>query len=102
MDRVAGSVKQIKDAGRQGRGQHVIIIFKVVKEQHGWAIRMGERMMTPFWSRDLAIREANCLADAIRCHGECAEVIVEGADPTEPLRKMKGSSSSRLDATPAR
>ena len=45
------------------------------------AERMGERMKTLFWSRDLAIREANCLADAIRCHGECAEVIVEGADP---------------------
>ena len=78
-----------------------MITFNVVKEQHGWAIRMGERMMTPFWSRDLAIREANCLADAIRCHGECAEVIVEGADPSEPLKKIKGSSSSRLDAAPA-
>ncbi len=72
-----------------------MITFNVVKEQHGWAIRMDERMMTPFWSRDLAIREANCLADAIRCHGECAEVIVEGADPSEPLKKIKGSSSSQ-------
>jgi hypothetical protein len=53
-----------------------MITFNVVKEQHGWAIRMDKRMMTPFWSRDLAIREANCLARAIRCHGECAEVIV--------------------------
>jgi hypothetical protein len=57
-----------------------MITFDVVKEEHGWAIRMGERMTTPFWSRDLAIREANCLADAIRGHGECAEVFVEGAD----------------------
>ena len=54
-----------------------MITFEVVKEQYGWAIRMGERMKTLFWSRDLAIREANCLADAIRCHGECAEVLVE-------------------------
>ena len=75
-----------------------MITFNVVKEQHGWAIRMDERMMTPFWSRDLAIREANCLADAIRCHGECAEVIVEGADPNEPLKKIKDASSSRLEA----
>ena len=75
-----------------------MITFNVVKEQHGWAIRMGERMMTPFWSRDLAVREANCLAAAIRCHGECAEVIVEGADPSEPRKKVKGSSSSRLEA----
>ena len=75
-----------------------MITFDVVKEQHGWAIRMGERMKTLFWSRDLAIREANCLADAIRCHGECAEVIVEGADPNEPVKTNKGSSSVRRDA----
>jgi hypothetical protein len=78
-----------------------MITFNVVKEQHGWAIRMDKRMITPFWSRDLAIREANCLADAIRCHGECAEVIVEGGDPNEPLKKIQGSSLSRLDAAPA-
>ena len=78
-----------------------MITFNVVKEQHGWAIRMDERMMTPFWSRDMAIREANCLADAIRRHGECAEVIVEGAGPNEPLKKIKGSTSSRLDAAPS-
>ena len=55
-----------------------MITFKVVKEQHGWAIRMDERM-TPFWSRDLAIREANCLVAAIRRHGEYAEVSVDDA-----------------------
>jgi hypothetical protein len=75
-----------------------MITFNVVKEEHGWAIRMGERMTTPFWSRELAIREANCLADAIRGHGECAEVFVEGTDPDEPLKKIKGSNSSRPDA----
>lgn len=66
-----------------------MITFKVVKEQHGWAIRMGERMMMPFWSRDLAIREANCLAAAIRCHGEHAEVIVDGADSSEHLKDIQ-------------
>ena len=74
-----------------------MITFDVVKEQHGWAIRMGERMKTLFWSRNSAIREANCLADAIRCHGECAEVIVEGADPHELPKRAKGSISARLD-----
>jgi hypothetical protein len=72
-----------------------VITFKVVKEQYGWAIRMGECMTTPFWSRDLAIQEANSLADAIRRHGECAEVAVEGADP---LKTSKSVSSSRLAA----
>ena len=75
-----------------------MITFNVIKEQHGWAIRMGERMKTVFWSRDLAIHEANCLAAAIRCHGECAEVIVGGDDPNELHKKIKGSSSARLDA----
>jgi hypothetical protein len=73
-----------------------MITFNVVKEQHGWAIRTGECMTTPFWSRDLAIQEANCLADAIRCHGECAKVVVEGADPNDPSKTDKGVSSSRL------
>lgn len=75
-----------------------MITFNVVKEKHGWAVRMGERMTTPFWSRDLAIREANCLADAIRCHGACAEVIIEGSGPDEPPKRIKGSSSARLEA----
>ena len=70
-----------------------MITFRVVKEQHGWAIRMGEGMMTPFWSRDLAIRQANSLAAAIRCHGECAEVIVEGADQGDRRKMVKGLSS---------
>jgi hypothetical protein len=70
-----------------------MITFNVVKEQHGWAIRMDKRMMTPFWSRDLAVREANCLARAIRRHGQCAEVIVEDAVPSEPLTKTTDTRS---------
>ena len=75
-----------------------MITFNVVKEEYGWAIRIGECMITPFWSRDAAIREANCLAAAIRCHGESAEVIIEGAVPNKPIKTIKGSSSTWLDA----
>ncbi len=75
----------------------MIITFNVVKEEHGWAIRIGERMTTPFWSKEVAIREANCLAAAIRCHGECAEVIIEEVDPNEPQTKTEGMISARLD-----
>ena len=75
-----------------------MITFRVVKEEHGWAVRMGERMTTPFRSRDPAIREAHCLADALRDHGERTEVIIEGADPAAPLKRVRGLSSSRLDA----
>lgn len=56
--------------------------FNVVREQHGWAVRMGERMTMPFRSRDVAVREANRLADALRGHGESTEVIVDAADST--------------------
>jgi hypothetical protein len=74
-----------------------MIIFNVVKEKHGWAIRMGECMMTPFWSRDQAIQEANCLADAIRRHGVGAEVVVEQLGPSDRLAEHTSSGSSRAD-----
>jgi len=76
-----------------------MITFNVVKEQHGWAIRMGERMTMPFWSRETAVREANCLADAIRCHGQCTQVMVEGAEPNEPARRITVPDRVRLAAT---
>jgi len=63
-----------------------MITFNVVKEKHGWAIRLGEGMATPFWSKDLAVREANCLAASIGCHGEHTEVVVESAEPNEPFK----------------
>jgi hypothetical protein len=55
--------------------------FKVVKEPHGWAVRLGEGMCTPFWSRAKAIREAGRLCQALRLHGVSAEVIVVEEDP---------------------
>ncbi len=67
-----------------------MITFNVVKDEHGWAVRMGERMTTPFRLRDMAIREANCLADRIRCHGEHTQVIVEDlGDPASPSVQNK-------------
>lgn len=75
-----------------------MISFRVVKEQHGWSIRTGLGMSTPFWSKALAIREAACLAASIRCHGECTEVIIEDADRNEPPIGIKGVSSSPLEA----
>lgn len=74
-----------------------MITFNVVKEEHGWAVRMGGRMITPFWSRDLAVREANCLAHAIRCHGECTEVIVHEPDSNcAQAAKIPVAGSGRL------
>jgi hypothetical protein len=60
-----------------------MITFKVVKEQHGWAVRMGEQMSTPFWSRVLAIREADRMAAGIRLHGAATEVLIEDVESLE-------------------
>jgi hypothetical protein len=58
-----------------------MIIFSVVRDDSGWAIRTGAGMTTPFRSRDSAINEARCLAEAIRRHGQCVEVIIESGNP---------------------
>jgi hypothetical protein len=78
-----------------------MITFNVVKEPHGWAIRMDHRMTTPFRSRDMAVAAANSLADAIRHHGECTEVIVEGVDASTPSGQIQDPNRSRPHA-PAR
>jgi hypothetical protein len=62
-----------------------MITFDVVKDRHGWAVRVGRRMTTHFWSRDRAVREANSLAEAIRRHGQRTQVIVEADDPPEAI-----------------
>jgi hypothetical protein len=76
-----------------------MITFTVVRERYGWAIRMGERMTTLFRSRDMAVHEANCLADSIRRHGERTEVIVEDANPTQPCNETRRAHSSRIDVS---
>ncbi len=55
-----------------------MIVFNVVQEQYGWSVRMGQRMTTPFRSKQLAIREADRLASGIRRHGQVTEVVVGG------------------------
>jgi hypothetical protein len=57
--------------------------FKVVKEPCGWAVRLGGAMTTPFRTRAVAIEEARNLCDALRRHGEIAEVVIEPADESE-------------------
>jgi len=71
-----------------------MIIFSVVKEHHGWAVKMGQRMTTPFWSKDLAVLEANRLAASIRRHGERTEVVVEGPEGREPGAKRQSPGSA--------
>lgn len=65
------------------------ISFRVVKESYGWSVRLGDGMTTPFQSHPLALKHANGFAEALRRHGEFAEVVVEEPDqqaftPTTP------------------
>lgn len=53
------------------------ISFRVVKEPYGWAVRLGDGMMTPFRSQTLALQHAKGIAEALRRRGEFAEVVVE-------------------------
>jgi hypothetical protein len=74
-----------------------MITFNVVKESHGWAVRVGLQMSAPFWSRDRAVREANSLAEAIRRHGQRTQVIVEADDPAEGSRRSGPSTLGRSE-----
>ena len=57
-----------------------MIIFNVVEQSHGWAIRMNQGTSTHFRSRDLAIREANALAEGLKRHGASTRVIVQESE----------------------
>jgi len=61
--------------------------FKVVKERHGWAVRLGEGVCTPFWSEAMALREARRLCESLRLHGVAAEVVVEN-EPDSAARPL--------------
>ena len=64
-----------------------MIIFRVAEQKHGWSIRLGQGTSTHFRSRDLAIREANQLAENLRRHGASTRVIVQDLDtPDHPVR----------------
>lgn len=73
-----------------------MVTFNVVKEQFGWSIQTGKHMTAPYRSRDMAIREAKRLADAICCYGEITEVTIEGSEPNEPMERIKGMSPSLM------
>jgi hypothetical protein len=75
-----------------------MVTFKVVKERHGWAVRMGEQMTTPFWSRGLAVREADCIAAGIRRHGVVVEVLIEELVSLETVGPENATLASGAEA----
>lgn len=78
------------------------ISFRVVKEPYGWAVRLGEGMMTPFRSQMHAIEHAYGIAEALRRRGERAEVVIEPcADrPHGALARRRGSLRRAQDQGP--
>jgi hypothetical protein len=72
--------------------------FKVVKESNGWAVRLGEGMTTPFWSRKLAVMEADRLCAALRRHGEGARVVIDPNELGEAPRTFDRFAEDRLKA----
>jgi hypothetical protein len=78
-----------------------LIRLRVVKDDYGWSIRIGEHMTSPFRRREVAIREANRLAADIRGRGGQAEAIVEDAAAIEQSgsRAATASSSSRYSGS---
>lgn len=69
------------------------ICFRVVKEPYGWAVRMGEGMMTPFQSQTMAIQHASGIVEALRRRGEFAEVIIEQTVCAPPRANGRSWSS---------
>lgn len=65
--------------------------FRVVKEHHGWAVRLGDSMSTPFWTRAMAIREAECLCESLRRHGVMAQISIEADAEGEADREPPGA-----------
>jgi|HubBroStandDraft_1064217.scaffolds.fasta_scaffold2045785_2 hypothetical protein len=56
--------------------------FEVVRQSHGWAVRLGPGMSVPFRTRPMAIREAERLCASLRRHGVTASVGIEPESPS--------------------
>lgn len=53
-----------------------LVTFELVKESYDWAIRRNRQMVTRMWRRDLAVAEAGRMVEALRRHGQRAEVRI--------------------------
>ena len=72
--------------------------FKVIKDSFGWTIMLGPGATSSFRTRAQAIRQANRLCDALRVHGEDAEVVVEEAGVTG-VPRQRNSDCAEADET---
>lgn len=78
-----------------------MLSFKVVKENYGWAVRLGDGMSTPFWTRSGAVREAYRLCEGMRSHGVAAEVILDDeSEAVEAPAPSRSFAPARLQMGP--
>jgi len=54
-----------------------MIIFSIVKEPYGWAVRRDAQMMMPACSRDVAVDEAERMVAVLRRDGQLARLCFE-------------------------
>lgn len=54
-----------------------MIVFNIVKEPYGWAVRRDAQMMMPACSRAGAIAEAERMVAVLRRNGNPAELFCE-------------------------
>ena len=75
-----------------------MITFRVLEQKYGWTIHLSQGTSTHFRSRELAIREANLMAENLRRHGASARVVVQDFVPpsqatwTELVRADRSAS----------
>jgi hypothetical protein len=62
----------------------VVITFRVVKSEAGWAIQSHSPISTVYLSLQAAIDHANELADVLRRHGQAATVLVDENTDNRP------------------
>ena len=70
--------------------------LRVVRDPFGWTVCLGAGMTSPFRTRAGAIREAECLCQQLRAHGEAAEIVIEevvgtgspGADDAHAVNRL--------------
>ena len=51
-----------------------MIVFTIVQETYGWAVRRDAQMMMPACSRDIAVLEAKRMVAALLCNGDLAQL----------------------------
>jgi len=70
--------------------------LRVVKEPFGWAVLLGPAMKSPFRTHAQAVREAECLCNELRRHGEPVEIFIESSADAAGPESAESLSSARL------